>query len=254
MKSSYGNDSVALVRWLYENGYANVTVLYNLTGWHADDWPARVERLSRLARSYGFEATTTQGSLSFMDLVRAKKSFPRQGIQFCTEQLKIQPSMQWLEQNDPDGRAILVTGVRRAESFNRRFLDEWDYNSRRDGGRHVWRPLIAHGDDERDELILRAGEEILPHRSKECWPCINANKADLLILSEDEARVQMLERFEQEMGYTSEDKPRTFFRPHKKMGATGIREVLRWAASQRGKFVADDGGGDDTCEKAGYCE
>ena len=54
------------------------------------------------------------------------------------------------------------------------------------------------------------------------------------------------------MGFTSKGKPRTMFRPYRYMGATGIREIVKWAEADRGQYVSatndnledlDDGGG-----------
>jgi hypothetical protein len=86
----------------------------------------------------------------------------------------------------------------------------------------------------------------------ECFPCINSNRADLRLLAEDESRVAFIENLEAEMGHTSKGKPRTMFRPYRYMGATGIREIIRWAQSDPGKFDIDDGTGGGGCY-SGQC-
>jgi len=85
----------------------------------------------------------------------------------------------------------------------------------------------------------------------ECFPCINSNRRDLQELAKDETRIAKIEAIEADLGSTSKGKPRTMFRPYRYMGATGIREVVRWAAAKHGKFDLEDGTGSDCTE--GYC-
>jgi len=66
------------------------------------------------------------------------------------------------------------------------------------------------------------------------------------MLSED--RVSEIEKIEASMGVTSKGKPRTMFRPYRHKGAVGIREVKRWADSDRGKYESPSGGCD-----GGFC-
>lgn len=92
----------------------------------------------------------------------------------------------------------------------------------------LWHPLYAHDETARDALLARAGLAPLPHRSLECNPCVNANRADILRLTPPEvARVSALEV---EVG-----KP--MFRP-KRFSALGIHGVVMWARHGKG-HVAD---------------
>ena len=102
----------------------------------------------------------------------------------------------------------------------------------KDDGRHVWHPLIECSEADRDALIAKTPFEVLPHRSKECEVCINANRTDLKMASE--RIIDRIDVMEQRVG-------RPMFHPPKFMGATGIREVVRWAHSPRGKFVPASG-------------
>jgi hypothetical protein len=69
------------------------------------------------------------------------------------------------------------------------------------------------------------------------------------LLTED--RIALIENLEKELGFTSKGKPRTMFRPYRHLGATGIREVHRWALSDRGKFKLHIGDG-HVCD-SGMC-
>jgi 3'-phosphoadenosine 5'-phosphosulfate sulfotransferase (PAPS reductase)/FAD synthetase len=246
IKASYGNDSCALIQWCFEQELKNVAVLYNDTGWAHPDWNNRVARLEDWVLTLGFEPHRTK-SIGLEQLVRNKKGWPRQGIQFCTAELKIKPTQLFMACVDPDKLSVLVIGVRREESSKRAAFPE--FQPAAEEGRDIWAPLVTYTECQRDALLFRAGIVPLPTRSKECWPCINSNRADLQDLTE--VRVDEIESIEISLGTTSKGKTRTMFRPYRYMGATGIREIVRWANSARGEFDPDDGGGAG-CE-AGWC-
>lgn len=157
-------------------------------------------------------------------------------MQFCTEKLKIEPITAWLDTVDPTAEATCAIGIRREESARRSLWPETIEDSPQHGGRDAWFPLVRVLEAERDALIRRAGFEPLPHRSRECFPCVNSGKADLWDLPEE--RVAEIEGFEASMGMTGGGKPRTLFRPAAHGGAVGIREVVRWANSDRGAYSA----------------
>lgn len=256
VSTSWGNDSVALVQFLYESGFTNVTCVYCDTGWAASWWPARVEAMEKWARGLGYRTVTIK-SIGMEQLVVDHRGWPRNGMQFCTEDLKIAPFIAWLEEHDPAWHAIVCVGVRRAESESRKDVAEWEIEEPRAGGRHQWRPLYLHTDEERDALIVRAGKRVLPHRSKECDPCINGSRKD--IAETEEWKVDLIEQIETRLGFTRTGKPRVMFRPAKKMGATGIREIMEWSRSEPGKFrkgqsavtIDDEPAG--SCGDLGFC-
>ena len=94
----------------------------------------------------------------------------------------------------------------------------------------MWHPLYLHTEAERDALLERAGIEKLPHRSLECNPCVNANRADFLRLTDGE--VERVNDLEVEIG-----KP--MFRP-KRFGALGIHGVIVWANDGRKRASFDN--------------
>ena len=101
IKSSFGNDSCALIQWFSENlplidPGASVVVVYNDTGWSCPWWRERVRHLSQWVRSLGcgFHVTRSEGMEA---LVRRKRGWPGMGVgQFCTGELKIKPTLRWL--------------------------------------------------------------------------------------------------------------------------------------------------------------
>lgn len=248
--ASYGNDSIALINLCGKHlkGF-EVTVVYSDTGWSAPWWMEdRVKTGERFAESLGFKTARTR-SIGLEKLVRRKKGWPRQGMQFCTHELKIKPALDWLKENDPQKRAICLNGVRRVESQKRANYPEFTVESPNHDGRPLWSPMIDFSDLERDWEILEAGFEVLPHRSMECFPCINSNRDDLILLSKHPERIIQVQNIETDMGYTSKGKPRVMFRPYRHMGATGIREVVRWAKSGRGQYTPEV---EDNCD-SGWC-
>ena len=260
---SWGNDSIALVQHLHEEGLTDVTCLYNDTGWPGEGWTQRVERCEAWAQSLGFQTARTS-SEGMEALVVRKQAWPRQGMQFCTWELKIGPTIEWLSGADPEKLMICANGKRRAESQERSNTVEWIEESAAHDGRRLWQPLHDHDAQARDDLIRRAGFEVLPHKSRECRLCVNSNRVGLAKASE--ADIAWVERVEARLGVSAKTgKAKTMFRPARKMGATGIREVVEWAKSAPGKYVRgtvdlfslDDGTGPSEsatgCEP-GFCE
>ena len=224
---SYGNDSIALIQLAYERGLSGADVVFVDTGWSGEGWMDRVERAEAWASGLGFKTHRLHPIMPFEQLMVFKKGFPSQRYQWCSALLKVVPFLTWLDDVDPDGQAVVVLGLRRAESQERSKTPERIENSERHGGRDVWCPLFAHSDDDRNALLARAGFDPLPHRSMECAPCVNANRGDLRALSERD--IQKVEQLESVVG-------KTMFRPARHNGAKGIREVIAWANSSPGKY------------------
>ena len=242
--SSYGNDSCALIQWAHEWQLESVAVVYSDTGWATVGWEARVAEKEEWARSLGFTPYRTR-SIGFRQLAREKKGFPTQRYQWCSYILKIEPGMRWLEENDPNKSAICIVGARRDEAADplssRAKFPEYLVRSENHGGRMMLAPMVDFDAAARDALLTRAGVEPLPHRSGEC-KCINANKADMRRYTE--ADIREIEAAEAEI-------KRPMYRPHRHMGATGIREVIKWAHSARGKYTPEPEA--ETCN-SGWCE
>lgn len=222
ISASYGNDSMAMIRWAHETGLDDVAVVYCDTGWSAPGWGLRVNAGEAKAKEYGFDVVRVK-SIGMEQLVRIKKGFPGNGQQFCTAHLKGIPFLEWIDEVDPDRKAIVMVGKRRAEGEARKDTPEFIHDSVYHGERTLWHPLYQHTDEERDALLERAGIEKLPHRSKECSPCVNANRSDFLRLTPGEIqRVSNLE--------VAVSKP--MFRA-KRFGALGIHGVIVWAKDGR---------------------
>lgn len=258
--ASYGNDTIALLQWCREQGLEDVTALYNDTGWawprhgNHEGWNERVDRMEEWVRSIGYKpARTASMGMEALVLSPRGNGWPRQGMQFCTWELKIKPTQAWLAEHDPHHVALCMNGKRKAESHVRSQTVEWIEESVHHAGRRLRQPLFAHDTEARNDLIHRAGHEVLPHKSRECI-CVNANARDLQ--EWPEVVTATVERVEHAAGFTGTGKPKTMFRPAKKMGATGIREVIKWSHNGREYRPLDDGTGPSGVETgcdAGFC-
>lgn len=247
---SYGNDSVALIQWAHDHGADladEVFVVFIDTGWSSGEWPARVEELELWVAALGFTPVRIDPPIKFEELITSKKGFPNQRYQWCSGILKGLPFLTWIDEIDPGAKAVVMIGKRREESEERADTPEFIESSEYHGGRRVWHPLYLHTESERDALLHHAGVAPLPHRSQECAPCVNANRADFLLLTETEvARVEALEA---KVG-------KTMFRVKRyksKMypnGAKGIRQVMQWA--HKAPITEDEQQGSSQCS-SGYC-
>lgn len=228
ISASYGNDSIALIQWAADKRLPDVTVVYCDTGWSAPGWDARVTEGEQFAKDCGFNVLRLQ-SMGMAELVRMKKGWPGNGQQFCTMHLKGVPFLQWVDEFDPERKATILIGKRRVESKARAQTPEYINQSEYHGDRRVWHPLFKHTDSERDELVRRSGLELLPHRSQECSPCVNANRKDFMLLTPEQ--IERVNELEVEIG-----KP--MFRP-KRFGALGIYGVMVWAKHGRKRGLYD---------------
>lgn len=236
---SGGNDSVALIQWAYENELSNVTVLFNDTGWAVDWWADRMVDILRVCRKYKFKFSMTD-SMGFKDLVRMKKAFPMAAskMSFCSEYLKKKPTREWLKKYDPFHTATIYVGIRRCESQNRSnhprsIIHDSEYK------RPMEFPLVNFSDMDRDLMQEKTGIDILLHGSLECFPCVNSKRSDFRLLAKYPDRIDEVEELEKEIAVMAKNgKERYMFRKYRHMGASGIREVVKWGLCDQGKYKA----------------
>lgn len=250
VKCSYGNDSIALLQFLHEydlkfwKGQRRVAVLYNDTGYQAAWWGERVKNGERLVQSFGFIPCRTE-SMGMLNLILERNMWPDSNARFCTQVLKILPTLAWLSIHDPAGLAETLCGVRREESDDRALWPEWVDSERTAEGRAQWSPLVLHTTIERDALIARAGWKVLPHRSREC-KCVLANASDIKTWGEQE--ISEIEEMEAILGRRQKGVNQFCFNPNKRKGRPhGIRAVVEWAKKVKSKERPSGG-----CD-SGYC-
>lgn len=232
--SSCGNDSVATIQWAFDQGLEDIVVAYSDTQWASPSWKYRVDSVRQWVFDYGGEFVTIP-SEGFSNLVRRKKAFPANGMGFCSYELKIKPAMEWLDSFDPDKKAVCYVGIMRLESEKRKNWPLVIESSPNHGGRKLISPLADLTVDDRNELLASAGFDVLPHRSRECSPCINATIADIQQTPEED--IIKVVNLEDEMGVGEvSGKSKFMFRPHRMAGAKGFRQVKAWADQGGGKY------------------
>ena len=100
--ANFGNDSVALLRHVYEQKLSDVYVVYVKTGWQACSWPARVKAAKELIQGYGFNYVELAPDMDFAQLVRDRHNFPTIKFHWCANFLKGLPIIDWLDEVDVD--------------------------------------------------------------------------------------------------------------------------------------------------------
>lgn len=177
IRTQYGDDSIALVQWVFEAGLS-AQVVYVDTGWTAASWQDRIQQGEAHAQACGFEIQRLVSAIRFADAVIGRQAFPSAKFQWCAGLLKGLPFLDWLETVDLQGSAVILLAKRKAAAAAHAKLSEWIDPCQYHGDRTVWHPMIALSDAERDKLLERAGFSPLGHRSLECEPCPNSTKAD----------------------------------------------------------------------------
>jgi hypothetical protein len=220
---NYGNNTIALIQWAYENKLLDVSVVHAETGWAAQEWADHVQRGQALASRYDFTPITLSAPATFQQLVLDRGRFPNRKFQWCPGFLKGLPLLEWLDGKDPGASAAVLLGSRRADSRARAQLPECIESSEHYGERRVCYPLVHHDDASRNALIQRAGFTVLPHRSLECDPCIHSQVADLQRLSV--ATCQRVAELEKQL-------QQPLFSPETVGGAQHIAQAIVWAKQQ----------------------
>ncbi|ROR23014.1 3'-phosphoadenosine 5'-phosphosulfate sulfotransferase (PAPS reductase)/FAD synthetase [Comamonas sp. BIGb0124] len=118
----------------------------------------------------------------FLDLCMLKGRFPSRKAQFCTQELKRNPAVEYqLDLMEQGHRVISWQGVRRDESLNRRNAKKTERIGK---GLHTFRPIVDWTADGVFAHCAAAGIQPNPLYLQGmtrvgCMPCINVNKAEL---------------------------------------------------------------------------
>lgn len=218
--SNFGDNTIALIQWAYENKLEDVYVLHVETSWAAEKWQEWVDRACAFVEQCGFRSIALESPTTFTDMVVGREQFPSQKFQWCAGFLKGLAFITWADEHDPHRDAQVLLGSRRADSRVRQSLGEYKACSEHFGDRKLWYPLYKHTNEERNALIKRAGFEILHHRSLECDPCIHSQAQDFKQMAEDD--IKKVTQLEQKIA-----KP--MFSPIDFGGAQSFERVIEWA-------------------------
>lgn len=196
--ANFGNDSVALLRYAYEQKIADVYVVYIKTGWQACSWSERVKEARALVKSYGFNYVELVPDVDFTELVRNRHNFPTIKFHWCANFLKGLPVIDWLDEVDVDLKATVVLAKRRQEAVATKDLPEFIEHSELYSDRQVWHPLYKHSLEQRDALVAATAMPLISTRSLECQPCIYSQIRDYSKMSEQD--VERLTQLEEKVG------------------------------------------------------
>ena len=282
---SGGKDSAAAALFLREQGIDHERVFMD-TGWehpdlyaHLDYLEAQLGPITRLSprmpvlpaemlpRVEAIEALVGCTPSGFVRWAVYKGMFPARMRRWCTQELKVDPFLRWI-----DGEDVLnVVGIRAEESRARAGLAE---REKMPGAEHieVWRPLLRWS--EADVIAIHTRHSLAPcplylrgAARVGCWPCIMSNKGELEQLTGDNRRVaaiRALEALVGEIAATRRPEPPGLFQapiPERtneglKYPCWPIDRVLEWARTARGGRQMRLGawGDVDGCVRWGMCD
>jgi len=265
---SGGKDSVALWLWAKRGGLNPIAVYCDTRfEWgghykHLDLLEARIGPIIRIARHE-----------SFLEATRRHRMFPSRVKKWCSGELKMEPFRDWLnayrEREQTDAVQLLL-GYRRQESKDRADMveREWSDFYKID----VWRPILDWSIDDVIAEHRRAAIPMHPlyHAGAErvgCFPCVNAPKAELRLVSEmAPERVDEIREVEREIGRTMftrdrRSEKRALVRsgvPVEQAGPSvvpiSIDEVMAWACTKHGGKEIQLERPKTGCARWGSCE
>jgi hypothetical protein len=219
---NYGDGTIALIQWAYENALQDGVVCHVDTGFAStsDEWQHQLKKGQTLVQNYGFEVKVLPAVMTWSELVLKRKTFPSAQFQWCAGWLKGLAFLEYLDEIDPNCMATIILPKHVTHARGDIVLQEWESHSPHFGDRRVWQPLYNLTNNQFYDLIHRAGFSPLYHRSLECAPCIHSTLADLSRLTlSDQNRVSVLEHSLNQSLFVAG-------------GAQGIRAVVEWAQNQ----------------------
>lgn len=197
--ANFGNESIALIQWLYQNKIQEITILSVDTGWTGQEWVDRVKEVETWLTKQGIDHVRLIAKPTMTNCVEDRKSFPSKKFHWCAGFLKGLTYEAYLDNIDPFCESTIVLAKRKASSRTNAILQSHD-TSEHFNDRSIWYPLLNVSTLKRDELIKEAGFDILPYTSKECLPCIHSKSADFALLKEDD--IKRVGALEQSLGQT----------------------------------------------------
>lgn len=258
--TSTGKDSVGTMLWaIHKSGLPRNRLRFTFCDTGNEDplTYAHLLWLQAYAEKFGVTIETLYPKRPFFELAFFEGRFPARVAQFCTQELKIEPTRLWLREQWAKGEdVVLINGKRVGESDERArsmrdrpergFSDFW--------GTEEWTPLRDWTLQQVLDLHREFSVPLNPlyalgaHRVG-CWPCINCGKHEIrLVAKHRPEKIDQIEREEkrfQEIGRVC-----TFFHGKtttaqfkdlvytdcegRDWPTASIRKVVEWAHTKRG--------------------
>lgn len=196
-------------------------------------------------------------AMDFFELALKKHRFPSRKAQFCTHNLKLEPTRAWIARHAAEAEIVVLNGKRSAESEERRrnmrgqpirgFSDFW--------GCDEWAPLADWKLEAVFEIHHRHNVPLNPlyalgARRVGCFPCVNCGKTEIRMVAKYRPeKIEHIARAEQEFE-SRYGRPSTFFASKtataryrtksftdeggKVHRVAPIHEIVKWAQTTRG--------------------
>jgi 3'-phosphoadenosine 5'-phosphosulfate sulfotransferase (PAPS reductase)/FAD synthetase len=194
---------------------------------YADLW-----KTPGFAERRGFDG---KANLSFLEMIKAKGRSPSRTAQFCTEVLKLRPSVRWIKENLNGEEFIRYSGLRRDESDRRVTTPYSEYDDAFNC--QIFHPIFDWTKQMCFDYVKSHGEEVNPLYTLGfvrvgCAPCVNSSRSDIRNWAKRFPDIiDRLRTYERESGVT-------FFSPMAPGIPNGafntIDQVIEWANCERG--------------------
>src|SRR5579885_1736912 len=180
---SGGKDSTALILWAQENLDSFVTVFCD-TGWEHPINYAYIKEINESLLDSKLITLKSKVYDGFEDLVIKRKMVPGVQGKFCTQELKIFPTWDYIRSLDDE--ATLYQGIRADESLRRSKYTESQWTDEA-GGYLMMRPLLRWSADEVFEYLKSHGVKpnplyLLGAKRVGCFPCVHVSHRELKAL------------------------------------------------------------------------
>lgn len=200
----------------------------------------RVVRWSNKAKHRALAALHATGN-PFLDLCLWKGRFPSRKAQFCTQELKTIPLVEYqIALQDAGYNVVSWQGIRRDESANRR---ETKLFERIGKGLWTFRPIILWTAQQTVDFCTSRGLRLNRLYSEGfdrvgCMPCMNCGKKEIKgVALRRPAAIERLHQWEKLVGQACKRGVSSFFpNPHRDdaMEKNGIHNIVQWAKTTRG--------------------
>lgn len=238
---SGGKDSQAcLIQACKEFGSDNVTAVFCDTGWEHELTYKHIVEVSKQL-SVQLVVLRNKSVDGFIGLCKRMRWFPDTMHRMCTVQLKIQPMIDYILEQDND--LVIIQGIRAAESASRSklpcsadyfaeyFSDEKKRLYRKNDVRQwcknhkatVERPMLGMSAQDIIDYIVSNGLQPNPLYTRGasrvgCYPCIYSRLSEVKAMRRDEKYVQRLIQLENEVNnLKAGDKTHSSFFPKGKI-------------------------------------
>lgn len=233
---SGGKDSQATINFvLADSKYKGVKkeLVFCDTGWEHEVTYSHIKNITDQVK-LPLVTLKSKKYNGFLDMVIKKTRFPSRTRQFCTEELKIKPMIDYILLHKE--HLIIVQGIRAEESAQRKQMDKecsyfkYYFEPYNDKGKKfsyrgkevrkwckeyqadVIRPIIQWTSEEVVQSIVQSGQRLNPlyyagMKRVGCFPCINCSTTEII------SGMKYDEKFAEKLISAEKKVRRTFFAP-----------------------------------------